>query len=660
MSWLDDTVSEGELLSQAQRLNGTTSLPPPGAFRGALSAIGPGLLRGAIEGGSFIETTALQLGSLQHELELAASARASAQFIPEDEAETQIKAQQQFRETQSQRIGEETAETVNGLRPDPATTGVVGQILHEAAAVLPRTIAASVAAGPVAGAIAAGAPAAYSRKRVSMAEGIDESTATFLGAIEGVTTGIGVFMPAARLVKPLMADLALVTGANAGLGMAHRGASAALLESRGYHVQAAQYRVMDGTAIAADVILGAAFGFIGRATMRRPTTEQVDAALTERTIQHADIDTAPGLPVDPRSAVAHQDALRAALDALNRGEAVVLPDNIHSATFLRETEGPAPVAPSREQALASAKEELQPVIRAELEQAIAGPLPKVRNVQAELATVAKSLDELDGTFKTRTKEFQRQGQSRKKAEQSARASIDEERAQLTGRQSELNESLAGIRSAEQARADRNALDRGETPKHIEARVNARADEIIQGFERKPLAAGVAAASRTLSPRQTAEFAAREELDTLIREYDATLPRAPDAAPGAKIQEGEAPAKVVTARSGETESGRTQQAAAEGNATGRGGNATQSPKNLTESPENLTETPKTEPSFPELEMLRGAVARNPEAMIRSGYDEDGRPVEVRADEVLQAIEAEHAIGVREASSYTAAITCLLRF
>ena len=47
------------------------------------------------------------------------------------------------------------------------------------------------------------------------------------------------------------------------------------------------------------------------------------------------------------------------------------------------------------------------------------------------------------------------------------------------------------------------------------------------------------------------------------------------------------------------------------------------------------------------------------MVRTGYDADGNATSARADQVLAEIEAEHAAGVREASSYTAAIGCLLR-
>lgn len=623
MSWLDGMVEDGEAASQDQRLGRTAEKLKPGFFTGALDVVGPNLLRGGIEAGTAIESG---LSSVwQGGLDAAASL-----LLPEPKfggKPNVTSAEESSQETLGVGVGEMAKE----YRPDPTEVGMAGQIIGEAAAILPRTVAGAVLAGPVGAAAAAGGPAGYSRKRTAMEEGIDENTATWLGVTEGAVTAVGAAIPAAGFVKSLGGDVALAIGANVGLGMAHRGVSAALLESGGYQAQAAQYRAMDATAIATDAILGAAFFGIGRATMRRPTTEQIDAALADRNAQHADVDTAPGAPVDARSAVAHQDALRAAIDSINRGEPVVLPDNIQSARFLRDIDESPVIAPPRDQALVAAREELLPVIRAEAEQAAAGSLPNVKDVKAELSAVARSIDALDDTFRARAKEFQGDGMGRKQAEQAARQAIADERAQLGDRQSALNESLSGNRSAEQARADLNALDRGEIPARAAERFNARADEIIQGFQRKPLAAGVAEARRTPTPRQVNERVAREEIDTLVREHEATLPREPEAAPAPRAEPRPSgkpadPASATPDRSGPDAA-------------------------------NSAAKPAGETS-PELELLRGAVAKNPEAMVRTGYDADGNPTSARADQVLAEIEAEHAAGIREANSYAAAVGCLL--
>lgn len=628
--WLDEVVDEGELLSQRQRLDFTTELPKPGAFTGAIDVLGPGLARGGLEASSVIESGFSSLW--QTGLNAAAGA-----LLPEPKfggTPNVTSAEESSQET----LGQGTAQAVMELRPDPAEVGVVGQILGEAAAILPRTVAGTIVAGPIGGAVAAGAPAGYSSKQVGMAEGLDESTATLKGVLDATTVGIGAIMPAARFVGPVLGDAAIAVGANVGLGAAGRGLTAQLLEGGGYTAQAAQYRAMDGTAMATDAILGAAFFGIGRAGMRRPTTQQVDAALTERTAQHFDVDTAPGAPINPRSAVAHQEALKAAIDQLQRGEPVVLPESIHAADFLRSVDDAPPIAPSRDQALVSAREDLSPKLRVELEQEAAGILPNVKDIRAELGTVTKSLAALDDSFRERAKAFQAEGQSRKRAEASARQAIEAERLDLTDRQAALNDHLVENRTAELARADLAALDRGEMPKRFDGRLGLRADAITKGFEKTPLAAGVADAGRAVSTRQTAEQVARSEVDRLVYEHELTLPREAAAAPAAR---------PTVANSGETVSAQPGRSASQPAASGKLEPSGQQPK----------AGKSAEPA--ELELLRSAITRKPDAMIRTGFDEDGKPTSRRADEVLADIEAEHAKGVREAGAFNAAIGCLLR-
>lgn len=637
MSWLDGMIEDGEARSQDQRLDRTADKLAPGVFTGSLRTIGPNLLRGAIEGGRTIQSTALQLGSLAIESDLAIG----SSYSPDD---GQIADQQQFRGAQAREIGESTAKSVMDLRPDPTEVGIVGQILGEAAAVLPRTVIGAVAAGPMGAAVAAGAPAGFSSKQVGMAEGLDESTATQKGLIDAATMGIGAVLPAAKFVKPLLGDVSIAVGANVGLGMAGRGAAAALLDSNGYHAQAAQYKVMDGTALATDAIMGLAFFGIGRTNFRRPTTAQVDAALTERTNQHADVDTAPGAPIDPRSAVAHQDAIRTAIDQLQRGEPVTLPDSIHTAQFLRETDSAPAMKPAPDVALATARQDLEPKLRVELEQEAAGILPNVKDVKAELSTVAQNLAALDDTFKARAKEFQQQGQSRKQAESSARQSIEAERLDLSDRQTSLNEALGGNRSAEQARADLNALDRGDVPQRFQDRIARRADSIVKGFDKNPLSAGVAEANTKLTMAQIARQEITRILDDIER-ADPTLQAKP-------LDIGRPRDATKTAS----------------DATQPGKNATQPAKTVTSAPENAASSPKdaTRPASeaadadPVMQVADEILARVEDMRISTGaMDADGNPITVSARELLASADADIARAQQDSKGFAAAAACFLQ-
>lgn len=635
MTWLNGAVEDSDTLSRQQALEFTSEMPKPGFWQGSLDVIGPGLKRGIlVESANSLASGLVELAGTRVVSTLATGLGAG--YTPGFDAERHAADAARGAEEMAAEIGRDTAESVKDLRPDPNEVGMAGQVIGELAAIIPRTIVGAITAGPAGAAAAAGAPAGYARTQTAMAEGVDPDTAALLGVVEGVTMGLGAVMPAARFVGPVLGDAAIAVGANVGLGIAHRGASAEILRANGYEAQAAQYEMLNRTALATDLVMGLAFFGVGRATYRRPTPDQIDAALTDRNAQHADIDTAPGLPVDPRSAVAHQDALAAAIAQINRGEAVVLPDSIHSAEFLRGSEAPRPKAPTRDEALATARQELEPTVRTELEAEAAGALPNVRDIRTELASVQKTLDDLDSTFRDRAKEFQQQGQSRKSAESSARQAIDAERQQLSDRVSSLEESIATNRTAEISRGELAAIARGETPERLQQRVEARADEIIRGFERKPLASEVARAAET--PRQANERSAREEVDRLIADHDATLPPPPRATPEPKTETVQAKPASEPAKSG-SDPAET---------------ASVQPK-----PESTGGEPKAGQEPPELQLLRDSVARDPEAVVNTGYDADGKPTTARADEVLAEIEAEHQAGIKEAQSFMAAVLCSLR-
>ncbi|KAF1032960.1 MAG: hypothetical protein GAK37_00280 [Pseudomonas sp.] len=633
MTWINGAVEDSDITSRQQELKFTSEMPKPGFWQGSLDVIGPGLKRGGIEAANSVSAGLVELAGTEVVSTLAAGLGAG--YTPGFDADRHAAEAARGAEELTAEIGRSTAESVKDLRPDPVEVGMAGQVIGELSAILPRTIAGAVTGGLPGAAVAAGAPAGYAKTQTAKAEGIDDSTALQLGAVEGLTTGVSAALPAARFVGPVLGDAAIALGANVGLGVAHRGVSAEILRANGYEAQAAQYEMFNKTAIATDLVMGLAFFGLGRATYRRPTPDQIDAALTDRNAQHADIDTAPGLAVDARSTVAHQDALAAAIVSINRGEPVVLPDSIHGAEFIRGSEAPAPKAPTREEALAAARQELEPTIRVELEGEAAGLAPNVADVRNELAGVQRTLDDLDSSFRERAKQAQGEGLSRKQAETTARQAIAQERQQLTDRVTALEDILQGNRAGEQARGETAAIARGETPERIRPRIEARADEIMRGFERSSLAAGVSRARERQTPRQVSERSAREEIDSLVREHEASLPR--DPAPAARIREQQAEPRSTQ------ESRPSPTAMPADGAT---------PREIGEA--------RPEVELPELQMLRDTVARNPEAVVNTGYDIDGKPTSARADEVLAGIQAEHDAGTRDAQSYIAAVNCMLRW
>lgn len=640
MSWLDDLVDDGELMSQRQRLDFTADLPPPSFFSGSFDAIGQGLVRGAIEGVDTTQSTFVQAAGASQATDLAISG------LYTGEGQDQIDRVNEDTGQMSSDIAAHTLQAERLLQIDPATTGMAGKILNEASAILPRTVLGSMVAGPVGGAVFAGAPAGYAAKQTIQADGVDEGTAMAKGGVDALTTGVGVLLPAARLVGPILGDAAIAIGANVGLGATGRGASAEILERNGYTAQAAQYKAFDKTALITDAVLGAAFFGVGRMSGgARPTGEQVDAALIERKAQHIEVDSAPGIPVDVASSMSHQQFMESATAQLSRGEPVTVPDG-YQGEFLRREDVGEPTAPPLEVALATARSDLEPVLRAELEQQASGSLSNVKDVKAELTSVARSLEGLDDTFRARAKEFQDQGQGRKKAESSARQAIETERQGLTGRQAALNESLDGNRAAEQARADLSTLSRGDVPQQFQDRVNQRADSIIKGFEPSKITSGVKEAVR-----QTHEQQLSAELDGVLSDIGHNEPdvrarsRADTTSNDVKKQEVQ---PVLTATKATKNAVKSSKVATE---------SANPAINPDKPASDSAATQKAEAS--EIDIVREAVASKPDTLINSGYDADGAPVRVKASDALAEVEAEYQAGVREGQSFMAAIKCLLR-
>lgn len=113
---------------------------------------------------------------------------------------------------------------------------------------------------------------------------------------------------------------------------------------------------------------------------------------------------------------------------------------------------------------------------------------------------------LDATFRDRAKEFQGPRVSRKQAERQARDSIALEREQIRTRQAEINTALERNRAGEFDRRDLGLLARGQVPERLKPQIEARAKQIMQGYQQRPLGAAVRTARETA---ESADWTVRE-------------------------------------------------------------------------------------------------------------------------------------------------------
>ena len=259
---------------------------------------------------------------------------------------------------------------VKRLTPDAATTGTAGQVLYGLFDMGGQAVVGTTLGGPVGGAAAVTSLQGFSEFERLTAQGVDFRTAQEAGLVQGITAGAGALIPmslglraggalaegvAAQLARTgessvrraaatavrATPDIAYAAGTNIAFGMAQRGLTAKTLRDGGYSEMANQYDVLDRQAIAIDAVLGVAFGGVGRFINSRGESTSapnfspvdIDAALAANAAHHAEIDIAPGVPINVLSRNSHIQALRKAMSDVSQGRPVDVASIVESASF---------------------------------------------------------------------------------------------------------------------------------------------------------------------------------------------------------------------------------------------------------------------------------------------------------------------------------------
>lgn len=259
---------------------------------------------------------------------------------------------------------------VKRLTPDAATTGTAGQVLYGLFDMGGQAVVGTTLGGPVGGAAAVTSLQGFSEFERLTAQGVDFRTAQEAGLVQGITAGAGTLIPmslglraggalaegvAAQLARTgessvrraaatavrATPDIAYAAGTNIAFGMAQRGLTAKTLRDGGYSEMANQYDVLDRQAIAIDAVLGVAFGGVGRFINSRGESTNapnfspvdIDAALAANAAHHAEIDIAPGVPINVLSRNSHIQALRKAMSNVSQGRPVDVASIVESASF---------------------------------------------------------------------------------------------------------------------------------------------------------------------------------------------------------------------------------------------------------------------------------------------------------------------------------------
>lgn len=216
------------------------------------------------------------------------------------------------------------------MTPDPYTTGTIGQILYSLVGVGVPAAAGTAIGGPAAGAALAGSFTAVGTATDLTQQGVDPGTAAGAALFEGGLMAAGVGLPAAIGGKVALNTLLYGPGVNVAQSIIAGQGTGAWLESQGYSELADRYATYDAEMLAADIVLGAAFGYAGargarvpREPIARPSTAVVDTAHVALDQRHIEVDTAPGIPANLAAVKSHNANLQAATEALLDGRQVV-------------------------------------------------------------------------------------------------------------------------------------------------------------------------------------------------------------------------------------------------------------------------------------------------------------------------------------------------
>ncbi|UHG99205.1 hypothetical protein [Pseudomonas sp. 7-41] len=130
----------------------------------------------------------------------------------------------------------------------------------------------------------------------------------------------------------------------------------------------------------------------------------------------------------------------------------------------------------------------------------------VADLRVERVALTQRAMGLDATFKDLAKEFQGQRMTRKQAERAARDTIAAQREQIGARQAEINTTLERNRAGEFDRRDLGLIERGEVPERLRPQIEARAKQIMQGYQQRPLGSAIRTARETA---QDADWTVRD-------------------------------------------------------------------------------------------------------------------------------------------------------
>ncbi len=238
--------------------------PPERAFSvwGMLKAIPTGAAAGLTDQGAFLSDTVGAFGTVM-------AATGTTGVLPFAETEEQRIWREQGSSAARKALDDGTAfssDTGDTLRdasrwlgPNPQTASTAEQMMFGFAKTITKAVGYTVATGnPLTGAALTGADEGVTASDELRRQGVDLAARASVGAVTGVTTGVGVALPVAG--KTLAGTLGYAAGGGPGLFIAQQQMTRDILNNADYSNLADQYDPFDPVGLAVSTLVPAAFG----------------------------------------------------------------------------------------------------------------------------------------------------------------------------------------------------------------------------------------------------------------------------------------------------------------------------------------------------------------------------------------------------------------
>ncbi len=445
----------------------------------------------------------------------------------------------------SSSTGDTLRDASRWLGPNPQTASTAEQMMFGFAKTITKAVGYTVATGnPLTGAALTGADEGVTASDELRRQGVDLATRASVGAVTGLTTGVGVALPVAG--KTLAGTLGYAAGGGPGLFIAQQQMTRDILNNADYSDLADQYNPFDPVGLAVSTLVPAAFGAWALRGRTRAAAREGQAAAPEAA-PAADAAQAPRGPMQQELVdAARVQRVREVVDSWNLADpADVRAANDAMMSVMRASaqmaDGlPVYVAdqfPMKEAYAARALETMvarSEAARAELlpqAEALADP-GAIRALRTEIQALAQGRRSSADDVEVRALADQIRAAEPRTG---ARAALNRARQELDARAQETDARIAALEAQIESNADamaaRQALavldERIQQMKAERAAIDAPATTMT------PVAAGVREASRAAeSPFQIPE---RGRQPTAARaDSSGTLPGVQEFAPGTDL------------------------------------------------------------------------------------------------------------------------------